>query len=68
MPILKKTYMFSNGNKIYKKLDKDYVKHKTGYVIIAPPGSGKSYFVRKQSKDKKKDFIDGDVQIGRAHV
>ena len=40
--------MFSNGNKIYEKLDKDYTKHKNGYVIIAPPGSGKSYFVENK--------------------
>ena len=48
--------MFSNGNKVYKTFDKDYTKHKRGYVIIAPPGTGKSYFVRNQNKDKKKRF------------
>ena len=68
MSKLKGKFMFSNGNKIYKKFDKDYTKHKKGYVIIAPPGSGKSYFVRNQSKDKKKDFIDGDILLSQLGV
>lgn len=68
MSKLKGKFMFSNGNKIYKKFDKDYTKHKRGYVIIAPPGSGKSYFVRNQSKDRKKDFIDGDILLSQLGV
>jgi hypothetical protein len=68
MSKLKAKFMFANGNKIYKKFDKDYVKHKKGYVIIAPPGSGKSYFIRNQRKDKKKDFIDGDILLSQLGV
>lgn len=63
MPNLKRKIMLSNGNKVYTKLDKEYTKHKNGYVIIAPPGSGKSYFVRNQKKGKKKEFIDGDILL-----
>lgn len=51
--------MFSNGKKVYKNFDREYKKHKKGYVILGPPGVGKTTFVKNQ-KGKKKDWIDSD--------
>lgn len=52
-------YKFADGSDIYEGFDKGYKKHKKGYVILAPPGSGKTTFVYNQ-KGKKKDWIDQD--------
>ncbi len=49
---------FSDGTAIYKKTLKGFVTHKKGFFIVAPSGTGKSYFVRNQ---KTKHWIDGDV-------
>ena len=44
-----------NTNSFYKL----YNKHNKGYIIYAPRGSGKSYFLNKLPlKNKKKDFVD----------
>jgi len=59
MSNIKNMYMFSNGKKVYSKYNKKYKKHKKGYVILAPPGSGKTYFVRNQI-GVKKNWIDQD--------
>lgn len=50
--------MFCDGNKVYKKFNKNYIKHKKGYVIIGPPGIGKTTFVQNQKG--KKRWIDQD--------
>jgi hypothetical protein len=49
--------IFCDGENILKKLQKEYIVHKKGFFILAPSGSGKTYFVRNQAK---KDWIDGD--------
>jgi hypothetical protein len=49
--------IFCDGEKVLKKFQKEYVVHKKGFFILAPSGSGKTYFVKNQ---KKKDWIDGD--------
>jgi hypothetical protein len=46
-------FMFTNGSHIYKK----YKKHKKGYIILGPPASGKTTFVRNQ---KIQDWTDTD--------
>lgn len=40
--------MFTDGSKAYKKFDKLYKNHKKGYVILGPPGIGKTTFVKNQ--------------------
>ena len=45
--------MFTDGKKVYSKYNKYYKKHKKGYVILGPPGIGKSTFVRNQIGKKK---------------
>jgi hypothetical protein len=42
----------------FDELAKTYVKHKAGLFILAPSGTGKSYFTSRQDK---KDWIDGDI-------
>jgi hypothetical protein len=49
---------FSDGTDFYNKLSKSYVRHRKGLFILAPSGSGKTFFVTKQ---KAKDWIDGDI-------
>lgn len=51
--------MFTSGKKVYSKYNKNYKKHKKGYVILGPPGIGKTTFVKNQI-GKKKDWIDQD--------
>jgi hypothetical protein len=49
--------VFSDGTEVYDKLAKKYITHKTGYYILAPSGSGKTYFVNSQTE---KHWLDGD--------
>lgn len=51
--------MFTSDTKVYSKYNKYYKKHKKGYVILGPPGIGKTTFVKNQV-GKKKDWIDQD--------
>ena len=51
--------MFNDATAVYTKYDKKYKKHDKGYVILGPPGIGKTTFVRNQ-KGSKKDWIDQD--------
>lgn len=58
--------VFSDGTDVYNKLAKEYKTHTIGYYILAPSGSGKTYFVDSQ---KDKHWIDGDVlwMAAKAH-
>ena len=49
---------FCDGHNIFDKFIDVNIIHKSGYFILAPSGSGKTYFVQHQTK---KDWIDGDV-------
>lgn len=51
--------IFTDGTDFYKKLAKDYVKHKKGYFILGPSGVGKSHFYRNQ-KQNVRHWIDAD--------
>ena len=61
------SFMFTDGSKAYKKFDKLYKNHKKGYVILGPPGIGKTTFVKNQ-KGKKLDWIDSDDLLGELGV
>ena len=50
--------VFANGTAIYDDLAKTYTRHTKGLFILAPSGTGKSYYVNKQSE---KAWIDGDL-------
>ena len=52
-------FQFSDATNIYKKYNKEYNVHKKGYVILGPPGIGKTTFVHNQSGIKK-NWIDQD--------
>ena len=49
--------MFCDGSKIYDNYSKTYKKHKKGYVILGPPGIGKTHYVKHQ---KENNWIDQD--------
>ena len=55
----KAKFMFNDGAAVYSKYDKKYIKHDKGYVILGPPGIGKTTFIKNQ-KGSKKDWIDQD--------
>lgn len=50
--------VFSDGTQFFDGLSEEYIRHNRGFFILAPSGSGKTYFVNKQ---QQKDWIDGDV-------
>jgi len=50
---------FIDANEICYNLDKNYIRHKTGYVVLAPPGSGKTTYIDNQVG--KKGWIDSDI-------
>jgi hypothetical protein len=56
---IKSTFMFAKGDNVYSKYINQYKKHKKGYVILGPPGIGKTTFVRNQ-RDNIKNWIDQD--------
>ena len=60
---LKSKFMFVDGARAYKFFDKNYNKHKKGYVILGPPGCGKTTFIKNQS-EKKKNWVDADDLLG----
>jgi hypothetical protein len=58
-----KLLKFTDGTDVYDDFNTVYKKHKKGYVILAPPGTGKTTFVNNQT-GKKKDWIDVDSLFG----
>lgn len=58
--------IFSDGTEVYKKFAKEHITHKKGFFIMAPSGSGKTYFIERQ---KEKHWLDGDSlwEITNAH-
>ena len=51
--------MFTDGKDIYKKYK--YKPYNKGFVILGPPGIGKTYFVNHQPKNRyKKGWVDQD--------
>ena len=67
MSKVKSMFMFTNGSKVYKKFNKKYKQHKKGYIILGPPGIGKTTYVRNQKGDMK-DWIDSDDLFGKLGV
>ena len=56
-------FKFTDASDIYTKYCKLYKKHSRGYVILAPPGTGKTTYVNNQN-DKLKNWIDSDILFG----
>lgn len=58
--------MFTDGTELFKKFTDEYITHKSGFFIMAPSGSGKTYFIDRQ---KEKHWVDGDVlwETAKAH-
>jgi hypothetical protein len=50
--------MFTDGTGVYNRLSKDLVPHKRGYFIVAPSGTGKTYFLERQ---RENHWLDGDT-------
>jgi len=49
--------IFADGTSVYEKFAKESISHKKGFFILAPSGSGKTYFIEHQ---REKHWIDGD--------
>ena len=49
--------VFQDGESTFQELDNKYIKHNQGFFILAPSGSGKTYFCQNQIE---KHWIDGD--------
>tara|TARA_B100000767_G_scaffold61402_2_gene57201 strand:+ start:5109 stop:5603 length:495 start_codon:yes stop_codon:yes gene_type:complete len=62
-----KLLKFIDGKKIYEDLETEYKRHSKGYVILGPPGIGKTTFVNSQ-KGIIKDWIDTDVLFGKENL
>lgn len=58
--------MFTDGSAIYESFAKQFITHKKGFFIMAPSGSGKTYFINNQ---KEKHWMDGDAlwEAANAH-
>ena len=50
---------FTDATEKYNDLEKKYNRFKIGNIILVPPGSGKTAFVRNQTGEKR-DWIDAD--------
>jgi len=55
---IKTPLVFADGFSVYNKFARRHVPHKKGFFILAPSGSGKTYFVDHQ---KEKHWVDGDI-------
>lgn len=49
--------MFADGTDVYKKFAETFIVHERGFFILAPSGSGKTYYINAQ---KEKHWMDGD--------
>lgn len=49
--------IFTDGTSFYAELAKTYIRHAKGLFILAPSGTGKTYFVDNQTE---MHWIDGD--------
>lgn len=49
--------IFADGTDVYKKFAESHIVHERGFFILAPSGSGKTYYINAQ---KEKHWIDGD--------
>ena len=58
-----KLLKFIDGQDVYDDFNSAYKRHKKGYIILGPPGIGKTTFVNSQ-KGSKKDWIDTDTLFG----
>lgn len=52
-----KSVIFTDGTQFFEDLQTKYRKHDRGYFILAPSGSGKTYFCNNQTEPH---WIDGD--------
>lgn len=64
---IKSNFSFCNGTKKYNLINKYYKKHKKGYLILGPPGIGKTFFIKNQ-KGNLKNWIDSDDLCGEFNV
>lgn len=52
-----KPAIFQDGESTFQELGQKYIQHDNGFFILAPSGSGKTYFCQHQIE---KHWIDGD--------
>ncbi len=52
-------FKYTDASDIYSKYSKEYKRHSRGAVILAPPASGKTTFIRGVS-NLNKEWIDSD--------
>jgi len=52
-------FKYCDGSDVYSKYSKEYTRHSRGAVILAPPASGKTTYIRAQTPDSK-NWIDSD--------
>ncbi len=57
--------VFTDGSYLFETFAKEYITHKKGLFIMAPSGSGKTYYINSQ---KDKHWIDGDNLWKSAHA
>ena len=64
---VKSKFMFTDGKDVYENYK--YKPYNKGFVILGPPGIGKSYFVSHQLKTKdKKGWVDQDNLFSKLGV
>ena len=49
--------IFADGSDYFAQLESKYIRHEKGLFIVAPSGTGKTYFTTHQTTQ---DWIDGD--------
>lgn len=50
--------VFRDGSDVYREFAQRYITHTKGFFILAPSGSGKTYFINRQTEPH---WIDGDA-------
>lgn len=56
---IRSKFMYSDATKVYDEYNKDYDMDGNGYIILGPPGCGKTTYIKNQIGNKKK-WIDAD--------